>query len=143
MEGSHALIGADLAKKYNESPVVINAVASHHEEVPPESIYAILVSAADSISAARPGARLESLEYYLKRMEKLEGIASGFKGVEKSYAIQAGREIRIIVEPDEVTDQDSKNLAREIAKKIEAELEYPGQVKVTVIREVRASEIAK
>jgi len=142
-EGTHARIGASLAKKYGESSEVIHAIESHHEEQVPLTVYAILAVAADAISAARPGARKETLEAYIKRLEKLETIANLFKGVEKSYAIQAGREIRVIVEPQRINDSDATNLSREIKKKIEEGLEYPGQIKVTVIREVRAIEYAK
>jgi len=143
MEGTHALIGADLARKCNESPGVVHAVAAHHNEEEPRTIIAVLVQAADAISSARPGVRRESLENYVKRMEKLESIADAFKGVSKAYAIQAGRELRIIVEPMEVNDNEAALLAREISKKIEQELEYPGQIKVTVCREIRATEFAK
>lgn len=143
VEGPHAKIGADIAKKYGESPVVINAIASHHEEDEPNSIYAVLIQAADAVSATRPGARRESLENYIKRLEKLESIADSFNGVEKAYAIQAGREIRVIVQPNKISDLQSLGLAREIKKKIEEGLEYPGQIKVTVIRETRSIEYAK
>ena len=143
VEGTHAKIGADLARKYNESPEVVAAIEAHHEETAPQSIYAVLTVAADAISAARPGARRETLETYVKRLEKLESIANLFKGVEKSFAIQAGREIRIIVQPEKISDGDAVNLAREIRKKIEEGMEYPGQIKVTVIRETRAIEYAK
>jgi ribonucrease Y len=143
VEGSHVTIGADLAKKYKESNDVINAIMAHHGDVEPTSIVSILVQAADSISAARPGARRETLESYIKRIEKLEEIANSFPGVEKSFAIQAGREIRIIIKPEEVSDDDMVLKVREIVKKIEAELEYPGQIKVSVIRETRAIEYAK
>ena len=143
MEGTHAGIGADLAKKYGESEAVVNAIAAHHDEVESNSIYGVLVQAADAISATRPGARRETLEIYIKRLEKLESIADSFKGVDKAFAIQAGREIRVIVHPDKVGDSESAALAREITKKIENELEYPGQVKVTVIREKRVVEYAK
>lgn len=143
MEGPHALVGAELAKKYGEPPEVVNAIAAHHNDVEPTTIEAILVQAADAISAARPGARRETLEAYIKRLEKLEEIANSFKGVEKAYAIQAGREIRIMVKPDEVDDLGAIELARNIAKKVEEELEYPGQIKVNVIRETRATEYAK
>lgn len=142
-EGTHARIGATLAKKHGESSEVIHAIESHHEEQTPLTVYAILAVAADAISAARPGARKETLEAYIKRLEKLEAIANLFKGVEKSYAIQAGREIRVIVEPQRISDNDTMNLARDIRKKIEEGLEYPGQIKVMVIREVRAIEYAK
>jgi ribonuclease Y len=143
VEGPHARIGADIAKKYGESYEVVNAIVSHHEEEEPGSIYAVLLQAADAVSATRPGARRETLENYIKRLEKLESIADSFKGVEKAYAIQAGREIRIIVQPDKISDLQSLGLAREIKKKIEEGLEYPGQIKVTVIRETRAIEYAK
>lgn len=142
-EGPHAMIGADIARKYNESPKVVNAIAAHHGDVEcicPESA---LVAAAESISAARPGARRENLESYVKRLEKLEKIATSYKGVEKAYAIQAGREIRIIVKQDDVTDHESAQISRDIAKKIQTELTYPGQIKITVIRESRFVEYAK
>ena len=143
IEGPHALIGADLAKKYHESSIVVNAIAAHHGDVEFQSLEAVLVQAADAISAARPGARRETLEAYIKRLEKLEEIANLYEGVEKSFAIQAGREIRIIVKPDDVDDASAVELARNIVKKIESELEYPGQIKVNVIRETRAIEYAK
>ncbi|MDD5166899.1 MAG: ribonuclease Y [Candidatus Omnitrophica bacterium] len=143
IEGTHAKIGADLAKKFNESPEVLHAIEAHHEEAQPQSLYAVLAVAADAISAARPGARRETLETYIKRLEKLESIANLFKGVEKSFAIQAGREIRVIVQPEKISDADAVNLARDIRKKIEEGMEYPGQIKVTVIRETRAIEYAK
>lgn len=142
-EGTHARIGATLAKKYGESPEIVHAIESHHEEQTPLTLYATLAVAADAISAARPGARKETLEAYIKRLEKLEAIANLFKGVEKSYAVQAGREIRVIVEPQRISDDEAVNLSRDIKKKIEENLEYPGQIKVTVIREVRAIEYAK
>jgi len=143
MEGTHASIGADLAKKFGESQEIVNAIAAHHDEVESSSIYGVLVQAADAISATRPGARRETLEIYVKRLEKLEAIADSFKGVDKAFAIQAGREIRVIVHPDKLGDQETAILARDITKKIENELEYPGQVKVTVIREKRVVEYAK
>lgn len=143
IEGPHALVGAELAKKYGESAEVVNAIASHHNDIEPQTIEAILVQAADAISAARPGARRETLEAYIKRLEKLEEIANSFAGVEKSYAIQAGREIRIMVKPEAVDDLGVIEMARGISKKIEDELEYPGQIKVNVIRETRAIEYAK
>lgn len=143
VEGPHALIGADILKRYNEAPAIIHCVASHHEDIEPQTVEAILVQAADAISSARPGARRETLETYIKRLEKLEEIANSFEGVEKSFAIQAGREIRIMVKPEQVSDADSILMAREIVKKVESELEYPGQIKVNVIREVRAIEYAK
>jgi ribonuclease Y len=143
VEGSHAKIGADLARKYGESPIIVRAIASHHEEEKQESIIDILVEAADALSGARPGARREMLETYVKRLEDLERIAQSFPGVEKSYAIQAGREIRIMVQPDRISDEDSVILCRDIARKIEKELTYPGQIKVMVIREMRAVDLAK
>ncbi len=143
IEGTHVEIGIDLLRKYNESEDVIHAMACHHGDYEPQSVEAVLVMAADSISAARPGARRETLESYIKRLQKLEDISSSFKGVEKSYAIQAGREVRIIVKPDRIDDAAAVQLSRDIVKKIEAELEYPGQIKVTVIRETRAVEYAK
>lgn len=143
VEGTHAGIGADLSKKYGEKEEVVNAIAAHHDEVESNSVYGILAQAADAISATRPGARRETLEIYIKRLEKLEAIADSFKGVDKAFAIQAGREIRVIVHPDKVGDSESAILAREITKRIENELEYPGQVKVTVIREKRVVEYAK
>jgi ribonuclease Y len=142
-EGVHALIGADLAKRYGESPKVVHAVAAHHEDVPPENILAVLVQAADTLSGARPGARREMLETYVKRLEDLEKVAQSFSGISKSYAIQAGREIRLIVESEKVNDEEAALLSREVAKKIEQELTYPGQIKVTVIRETRAVEYAR
>jgi len=143
VEGPHVTLGVDLLKKYKESPEVINAVASHHGDVEPQSIEAVLVQAADAISAARPGARRETLEAYIRRLEKLEEIADSFEGVDKAYAIQAGREIRIMVKPDRIDDLTAVRLSRDIVKKIESELEYPGQIKVVVIRETRAIEYAK
>ena len=143
MEGSHIQIGVDLCKKYKESPIVINAVESHHGDVESTSLIACIVQAADTISAARPGARRETLETYTNRLNQLEDITNSFKGVEKSFAIQAGREIRVMVVPEQVSDADMILLARDIAKQIEAELEYPGQIKVNVIRESRVMEYAK
>ena len=143
VEGPHVAIGADIAKKYRESQAVINAVASHHGDVDPKTIEAVLVQAADAVSAARPGARRETLETYIKRLEKLEEIADSFDGVDKAYAIQAGREIRIMVKPERIDDIASAKLARDIVKRVEQELEYPGQIKVTVIRETRAVDYAK
>jgi ribonuclease Y len=143
VEGSHAIIGAQLLKKFGESEEVCQAVACHHHEVEPLTVYGVLASAADAMSASRPGARSESMELYLQRLEKLEAIANSFKGVEKSFALQAGREIRVIVEPKQVNDDEAARLAREITKKIESDLQYPGQIKVTVVRELRATEYAK
>ena len=143
MEGSHIQIGVDLCRKYKEAPIIINAVEAHHGDVEPESLIACIVQAADTISAARPGARRETLETYSNRLKQLEDISNGFKGVEKSFAIQAGREIRIMVVPEQVSDADMVLLARDISKQIEAELEYPGQIKVNVIRESRVTDYAK
>lgn len=143
MEGTHALIGADLSKKYNENPGVVHAIAAHHNEVEPRTIVAVLVQAADAISSARPGARRETLESYVKRLRQIEAIADGFKGVTKAYALQAGREVRIMVEPDEVNDNEASLLARDISRRIEKDVQYPGQIKVTVTRETRFVEYAK
>lgn len=143
VDGPHALIGADIAKRLGVSDELVHAIAAHHAEEKPETVVAVLVQAADAISAARPGARRETLESYIRRVKELENIAHSFRGVEEAYAIQAGREVRIIVRPDDVGDAESALLAREIAKKIEEELEYPGQIKVTVIRETRAVDYAK
>jgi ribonucrease Y len=143
VEGSHAIIGAELARKYGESPKIVNAIAAHHEDVKAETILAPLVDAADALSGARPGARREMMETYTRRLEELERIVNEFKGVEKSYAVQAGREIRIMVQHDIVSDDEASRMAREVARKIENEMTYPGQVKVTVIREMRAVDYAK
>ena len=143
IEGSHVQIGVDLARRYKENEEVVHAIAAHHNDIEPQTIVACLVQAADAISAARPGARRENVENYIKRLEKLEEISSSFKGVEKAYAIQAGREIRIMVKPDEVDEDRMVLLAREIAKKIEEEMEYPGQIKVNLIRETKAVDYAK
>ncbi len=143
VEGSHVQLGADLARKYKENPVVVNAIEAHHGDVEPKTVIAVLVQAADAVSAARPGARRENVENYIRRLEKLEELTGSYPGVEKAYAIQAGREVRIMVKPEEVTEDNMILLARDIARKIEAELEYPGQIKVNVIRETKAVEVAK
>lgn len=143
MEGTHVQIGVDLCRKYKESPVVINAVEAHHGDVEPQSLIACIVQAADTISAARPGARRETLETYTNRLNQLEDIANGFKGVDKSFAISAGREIRVMVVPEQVSDDDMVLIARNLSKKIEDELQYPGQIKVNVIRESRVTDYAK
>ena len=143
IEGSHVQIGVDVCRKYKESPEVIHAIEAHHGDVEIHSVIAALVQAADAISAARPAARSENYENYIKRLEKLEEIATSFPGVEKCYAIQSGREVRIMVKPDDVTDDGTKILAKEIAKRIEKEMEYPGQIRVNVIRETRSMEYAK
>jgi ribonuclease Y len=143
IEGSHARIGADLLRRLGENAVVINAVAAHHEEVPAESLYAILAAAGDAISAGRPGARSETTDIYIKRLERLEDIANGFPGVERSYAIQAGREVRVVVIPEKVSDNDAMITARNICRKIESDLQYPGQIRVTVVRETRCVDYAK
>jgi len=143
VEGSHALIGADLARRFGESEDIVNAIASHHEEVPAQGILGILVSAADAISASRPGARSETMATYIKRVEDLEKIGCSFPGVEKCYAVQAGRELRVIVQPEQLSDGEALLLARDISRKIEDELQYPGQIRVTVVRETRCVEYAK
>jgi len=143
IEGSHAMVGMELAQRYEESKVVCNAIGAHHEEIDAESLYAVLVQASDAVSSARPGARRETLELYVRRLHKLEAIADSFDGVKKSYAIQAGRELRIAVKPEVIDDDAAADLARMAARKIEKDLEYPGQIKVTVIRETRASETAR
>ena len=143
MEGTHVEIGVEILKKYKENPIVINAVEAHHGDVEPQSIEAVLVQAADAISASRPGARRETLENYIKRLQNLEGIADSFDGVEKSFAIQAGREIRVLVKPEKISDDQMVVMSRDIAKRIEDEMEYPGQIKVNVIRETRVIDYAK
>jgi ribonuclease Y len=143
VEGTHAAIGAEFAKRYGVNALVVNAIASHHHEVEQESVEAVIVEAADAISGARPGARRESLEQYIKRIKALEDLANSYKGVTQSYALQAGREVRIIVRPEDIDDLEAARMARDIAKKIEETMQYPGQIKVTVLRETRASEFAK
>ena len=143
MEGTHVELGVEVLKKYKENDTIINAVEAHHGDVEPLTLEAILVQAADAISASRPGARRETLETYIKRLEKLEEIANSFEGVEKSFAIQAGREVRLIVKPEKVSDADMVIMARDVAKKVENEMEYPGQIKVNVIRESRVIDYAK
>jgi ribonuclease Y len=143
VEGSHAVIGADLARKYREPKAVIQAIMAHHDDVKPESVLDILVQSADALSAARPGARREMLETYVRRLEDLERIANSFEGVSKTFAIQAGRELRIIVASEKVDDDQALLLSKDIARQVEKELSYPGQIKITVIREVRAVEFAK
>jgi ribonuclease Y len=143
LEGSHALVGAELARRYGESEEVVHAIEAHHNEVPPRTIAAVLTQAADACSGGRPGARRESLESYVKRLERIEQIASGKPGVDKVFAMQAGREVRVMVAPEQIDDLSAQLLAREVAKQIEDELVYPGQIRVTVVRESRATEIAK
>ena len=142
-EGTHAMLGAEFAKRFKVPPIVVNAIAAHHHEVEPESVEAIIVEAADAISGARPGARRESLENYIKRVRTLEEIATTFAGVESAYALQAGREIRILVKPDKIDDLEAMRLSKNIAKTIEESMQYPGQIQVTVIRETRAVGFAK
>ena len=143
VEGAHAIIGADLIRRYGESEEVVNAVASHHDEVPHHGVLGILVGAADAISASRPGARSETMTIYIKRVEDLEKIGLSFPGVEKCYAVQAGRELRVMVQPEQISDEQAFALARNISRKIENELQYPGQIRVTVVRETRCVEFAK
>ncbi|MEX1255167.1 MAG: ribonuclease Y [Dehalococcoidia bacterium] len=143
VEGTHALLGAELARSFNVSPSVVHCIESHHDEVEPTTVEAILVQIADAISGSRPGARMETLEHYIKRLQALEEVANGFQGVDKSFAIQAGREVRVIVKPDQIDDVEAMRLARDLSKKIEETLEYPGQIKVTVVRETRATEYAR
>ena len=143
VEGPQAVIGADLARRYGEKPAIVHAIEAHHADVEPNSVLAVLVQAADAVSASRPGARRESAENYIKRLEKLEEIANAHEGVERTYAMQAGREVHVMVQPDKISDAQSTVLAHDIAHKIEEEMEYPGQVRVVVIRESRAVDIAK
>jgi ribonuclease Y len=143
IEGSHAIVGADFVKRHGEPEDVVNGVASHHDEVPHTNLLGILVSAADAMSASRPGARSESMTTYLKRLEHLEQIGLSFEGVEKCFAVQAGRELRVVVQPSKVSDDEATALARNIVRKIEDELQYPGQIRVTVVRETRCVEYAK
>jgi ribonuclease Y len=143
VEGTHAEIGGEMARRYGESEIIINALSGHHGDVEPTSLYTPIVGAADAISGARPGARRETLETYIKRLTKLEQIADGFEGVEKAYAIQAGREIRILVSHKKLDDEAAANLAYEVSRKVEKDLDYPGQIKVVVIREMRAVQYAK
>ena len=142
-EGTHAQLGADICKKFGESEEVVHAIRAHHEDIELETVEAVIVLVADAISAARPGARKEAMEAYIKRLEKLEAIASSFEGVERSFAVQAGREVRVMVSPEDIDDKGTAKLARDIAKKIENELEYPGQIKVSLVREMRVQELAK
>ena len=143
MEGTHIELGVDVLRKFKENELVINAVEAHHGDVEPKTLEAVLIQAADAISASRPGARRETLEAYIKRLQNLEEIANSFEGVDKSFAIQAGREVRIIVKPEKISDADMTVLAREVAQKVEKEMEYPGQIKVNVIRETRTIDYAK
>ena len=143
IEGSHAVIGADLARRYGEEPLIVHAIEAHHNDVEPNSVVDVLVQAADAVSAARPGARKENIESYIKRLEKLEEMAKSFDGVDRVYAIQAGREVRIIVKPDKISDEQMTILARDVAKKVENEMDYPGQIKVNIIRETRVVDYAK
>jgi ribonuclease Y len=142
-EGTHAGLGGEVAKKYGENEIICNAIAGHHEDVEPISIYPVLIQAADAISATRPGARMETFTTYVKRLDQLEKIAESFRGVDTAYALQAGREIRVMVNPDDMNDAESEELASQVAKKVEAEMDYPGQIKVTIIREKRIVDYAK
>jgi ribonuclease Y len=143
LEGTHAILGAELARRYSISEPIAHCIEAHHEEVTPSTIEALLTQVADAVSGGRPGARMEALESYIKRLEELEGIANSFNGVEKSFAIQAGREVRIIVKPETIDDLGAMRLARDVSKKIEESMEYPGQIKVTVVRETRATDVAR
>ncbi len=143
VEGSHALIGAEIARRFGEDAAVVHGIEAHHNEVEPRTVLAVLVQAADAVSAARPGARRETLEGYVKRLERLEGIALEFEGVAEVFAVQAGREVRVMVDPGEVNDLEARELSRRIARKLEEDLQYPGQIEVTVIREFRATDYAR
>jgi ribonuclease Y len=143
VEGTHALLGAELARRFKVAPAVVHCIESHHDEVEAQTVEAVIVQVADAISGARPGARQETLDHYIKRLEALEDIARSFQGVDKAFAIQAGREVRVIVKPEAVDDVEAMRLARDISKKVEESLEYPGQIKVTVVRETRATEYAR
>jgi ribonucrease Y len=143
VEGSHAVLGHDIAKRHGENETVCNAIGAHHSEMPMNSVISVIVQAADALSAARPGARSETMQTYVKRLEQLEDIANDFPGVDKSFAIQAGREVRLVVQPDRVSDAEAAQLARDVARRIESEMTYPGQIRVTVVRETRAVELAK
>jgi ribonuclease Y len=143
VEGSHAILGHDIAKRHGENETVCNAIGAHHNEMPMNSVIAVLVQAADAMSASRPGARSETMQNYIKRLEQLEQIANEFDGVEKAFAIQAGREVRLVVQPDRVSDAEASAMARDVARRVETEMTYPGQIRVTVVRETRAVEMAK
>ncbi len=143
VEGSHALIGAEIARRFEEDPAVVHGIEAHHNEVEPRTVLAVIVQAADAVSAARPGARRETLEGYVKRLERLEGIALEFPGVEEVFALQAGREVRVMVDPGSINDLEARELSRQIARKLEEDLQYPGQIEVIVIREFRASDFAR